>query len=376
LRWTVRGGSAAGLLLALAGCSEGPLVPGRPVASVEVTPDTATRPTGTTIQLSATVRDTAGAELDGRPVSWSSSSPGVATVDESGRVTTVSPGTAVITAASDGKTGTSSVTVWRPEVLVGAGDIATCDSSGPVATALLLDGIAGTVFTAGDNAYPSGTDAEFANCYHPTWGRHKARTRPTAGNHEYFTPEAAGYFNYFGAAAGVRGQGYYSYELGMWHVIALNSNIPVTAGSPQERWLRADLAAASKLCVLAYWHHPLFNSGTEHGNESFVRPLWDALHEHGGDVVVVSHEHVYERFAPQRPDGTADPATGIRQFTVGTGGGTIYEFGTPLPNSQARGLSRGVLKLTLRDVGYDWEFIPIAGESFTDSGSGACHGRP
>lgn len=364
------------LTLALAACGDGPIAPSRPVASVQVRPDTATRPTGATVQLSATVRDTAGAELDGHPVTWSSSRPAVAAVDEDGRVTTIAPGTAVITAVAEGKSGSSLLTVWRPEVLVGAGDIATCGSTGAEATAALLDGIAGTVFTAGDNAYPNGSDADFANCYHPTWGRHKARTRPSAGNHEYFTPEAAGYFNYFGAAAGERGKGYYSYELGMWHVIVLNSNIAVTAGSAQEQWLRADLASTPKACVLAYWHHPLFNSGTEHGNETFVRPLWDALYQFGADVVVAGHEHLYERFAPQRPDGAADPATGIRQFTVGTGGGDTYEFGTPLPNSESRGTSRGVIKLTLRDVGYDWQFIPIAGESFTDSGSGACHGPP
>jgi hypothetical protein len=346
------------------------------VASVEVSPDTATRRAGATIQLAATVRDTTGAELDGYPVTWSSSRPGVAAVDESGRVSAVAPGTAVVTALAEGKSDSATLTVWRPEVLVGAGDIATCGSSGASATALLLDGIEGTVFTAGDNAYPNGSDADYANCYHPTWGRHQARTRPSAGNHEYLTPEAAGYFNYFGAAAGERGNGYYSYELGLWHVIVLNSNIAVSAGSTQEQWLRADLAATARHCVLAYWHHPLFNSGTEHGNETFVRPLWDALHESGADVVVVGHEHVYERFGPQRPDGTADPATGVRQFTVGTGGAPPYAFGSPQPNSEARGTSRGVLKLTLRDVGYDWEFIPIAGETFTDSGSGACHGRP
>jgi hypothetical protein len=276
-------------------------------------------------------------------------------------VTAGTPGTATITASSEGQDGTAAVTVWRPEVLVGAGDIAECGSIGAPATALLLDTIPGTVFTAGDNAYPSGSDDDFANCYDPTWGRHKARTRPALGNHEYLTPEAAGYFNYFGAAAGERGKGYYSYELGRWHVVVLNSNIPLDAGSPQDQWLRADLAATPTQCVFAYWHHPLFSSGDNHGNQDFVRPLWDALYQYGADLVVVGHEHVYERFAPQRPDGSADPATGIRQFTVGTGGAGVYAFGTPLPNSESRGTSRGVIKLTLRDGGYDWKFVPHRG---------------
>ena len=261
-------------------------------------------------------------------------------------------------------------------VLVGAGDIAVCGSSGHPATALLLDGIAGTVFTAGDNAYPDGSDANYAECYDPTWGRHKARTRPSPGNHEYYTPGAAGYFNYYGAAAGERGKGYYSYDLGAWHVIALNTSIDVTAASAQVQWLRADLAATARECVVAYFHHPRFSSGSNHGSHAFVRPLWDALYEHGADVVLSGHDHVYERFAPQKPDGTADPAYGIRQFTVGTGGAGLYGFGTPLPNSERRGLSRGVLKLTLWSGGYDWEFVPIAGQTFTDGGSASCHGVP
>jgi hypothetical protein len=340
---------------------------------VELHPDTVTRRAGESIQLTARLLDSAGAEIAEADVVWSTSAPAVAEVSESGLVTARAAGTATITATSQGRSASSSVTVWIPEVLVGAGDIAECGSTGAVATALLLDAIPGTVFTLGDNAYPSGTDANYADCYHPTWGRHKARTKPSAGNHEYLTPDAAGYFNYFGAAAGERDKGYYSYELGLWHVIVLNSNLPVGAGSPQEQWLRETLAATSRLCVLAYWHHPRFNSGIEHGNQDFVAPLWDALYQGGADVVLAGHEHVYERFGPQRPDGTADPATGLRQFTVGTGGGGTYTFGTPLPNSESRGLSRGVLKLTLRDNGYDWEFVAVEGESFTDAGSGTCH---
>jgi hypothetical protein len=372
----IAGVAAAGLVITVCGDPPTPPPPVVPVAAVIVSPDTATREAGLTLQLSALLQDSSGAALDGREITWTSSKPGVATVDGSGLVTAVASGQATITAQSEGKFADAVVTVWKPEVLVGAGDIAECGSSGHPATAALLDNIPGTVFTSGDNAYPSGSDVNYANCYHSTWGRHRARTRPAPGNHEYLTPEAAGYFNYYGPAAGERGKGYYSYELGMWHVIVLNSNIPLGPGSAQDAWLRADLAATSRQCVAAYWHHPRFNSGMEYGNMAFVSPFWDALYEYGADVVIVGHEHVYERFAPQRPNGTADPATGIRQFTVGTGGGGTYAFGTPVANSQARHSGRGVLKLTLRDVGYDWEFISVPGESFTDSGSGTCHGRP
>jgi hypothetical protein len=259
-------------------------------------------------------------------------------------------------------------------VLVGAGDIASCGSNGDEATAALLDTIAGTVFTAGDNAYPSGTATEFARCYGPSWGRHKGRTRPSPGNHDYRTSGAAGYFEYFGARAGPAGRGYYSYDLGDWHLISLNSNISMSAGSPQERWLRADLAATTKSCVLAYWHHPRFSSSSAHGSETRTQPLWEALYDHGAEIVIAGHDHTYERFAPQTPDGRADPGRGIREFVVGTGGMSHYDFGTPLRNSEVRdNTSYGVLKLTLSRGSYTWAFVPAAGGSFTDSGSGTCH---
>ncbi len=210
-------------------------------------------------------------------------------------------------------------------VLVGAGDIASCGSTGDEATANLLDGIEGTVFTLGDNVYNKGASAEFANCYGPTWGRHKARTKPSAGNHDYLTANASGYFNYFGVAAGEPGKGYYSYELDNWHVVVLNSNCsPVGGcgkGSSQEQWLRADLAAHQNSCTLAYFHYPLFSSGN-HGNMSSMRPFWEALYEANVDAVLSGHDHSYERFAPQNPSGTAD-LWGIREFVVGTGGGRL-----------------------------------------------------
>lgn len=262
----------------------------------------------------------------------------------------------------------------RVAVLVGAGDIADCGSSGDDATAALLDAIAGTVFTAGDNAYGDGTASEFVECYDPTWGRHKARTRPSPGNHDYDTDGAAAYYAYFGTRAGPEGRGYYSYDLGDWHIISLNSNIDMHAGSPEEQWLRADLSATTKRCVLAYWHHPRFSSSSAHGNQEQTQPLWQALYDHAAEIVIAGHDHTYERFAPQTPAGAADPDRGIRQFVVGTGGKDHYDFGPPLPNSEARdNTSYGVLKITLYPGSYSWAFIPAAGGAFRDSGSGTCH---
>jgi hypothetical protein len=219
-------------------------------------------------------------------------------------------------------------------VLVGAGDIANCNKTADEATARLLDNISGTIFTVGDHAYPDGTAAQFSDCYGPNWGRHKNRTRPSPGNHDYHVSGAAGYFNYFGAAAGDPAMGYYSYNLGAWHIIALNSEISHSAGSAQEQWLRADLAANPNICTLAYWHAPRFSSG-QHGNKASSQALWQALYEYGADVVLNGHDHIYERFAPQNPNGQAD-ARGIREFVVGTGGAALYSFGSIQPNSQAR----------------------------------------
>jgi hypothetical protein len=267
-------------------------------------------------------------------------------------------------------------------VLVGAGDIAACDSPGDEATAALLDQIPGTVFTAGDNAYVNGTAGEFARCYSPTWGRFKARTMPAPGNHEYQQdPAARGYYGYFGAAAGDPAKGYYDYTLGSWHVVVLNTScVPAggcQAGSPQEQWLRQVLAASDARCTVAITHRARFSSGLAHGSNANLQAFWQALYDHGADLVVSGHDHVYERFGAQRPDGVPDPLFGLRQIVVGTGGRDHRKFGPPAPSSEVREASTfGVLKLTLHADSYDWQFVPEAGKTFSDSGTTACHGAP
>ena len=259
-----------------------------------------------------------------------------------------------------------------PAVLVGAGDIADCGVRGSQLTAQLLAGIAGTVFTAGDNAYPSGTEQNFRDCYHPTWGQHRPRTRPSPGNHEYDVPGAAGYFAYFGERAGPPGQGYYRYSLGSWLVFSLNSEVGFEAGSAQIAWLRGELSANPTRCTVAYFHKPLFSSGL-HGNHVQMREMWRALYELGADVVISAHDHNYERFAPQDHNGQFDPARGIRQFVVGTGGATLRPVGALRPNSEVHGSSWGVLVLRLDDGVYRWEFVPAEPGGLQDAGTGQCH---
>jgi hypothetical protein len=275
-----------------------------------------------------------------------------------------------------------------PAVVAAVGDIA-CDPSSPsfnggvgttsschqkAVSDLVVNGGVDAFLPLGDLQYESGTFDAFTASYHPSFGRVKAVTYPAVGNHEYLTADAAGYFQYFGAAA--RG-GYYSFDLGAWHLIALNSNCGQAGGcgdgSPQLNWLKADLAAHKTACTLAYWHHPRFSSGT-HGNDADVEPVWSALWSAGADVVLNGHDHVYERFAPQTPTGAADPARGIRQFTVGTGGKGLTSIGSPIANSEVRhDQTFGVLMLTLLPDRYEWRFVPEAGKTFTDSGSAACH---
>jgi hypothetical protein len=264
--------------------------------------------------------------------------------------------------------------VERIPILVGAGDIAACDSPGDEATADLLDDIGGIVFTAGDNAYEVGSPLDFQNCYHPSWGRHRNRTRPALGNHEYLTPGAAGYFAYFGPAAGPAGLGYYSYDHAGWHIVVIDSERQTLLHDPvQQAWLRQDLASHPAPCTLAYWHHPRFSSGTTHGSDPNMQDIWQILYDAAADVVVSAHEHNYERFAPQSPQGELDPVRGIRQLVVGTGGKSLYPFGPPIANSEIRyNADFGVLRLLLRSRDVLWEFIN-ADRAVMDRGRQACH---
>ncbi|HEX3530257.1 MAG TPA: metallophosphoesterase [Thermoanaerobaculia bacterium] len=257
----------------------------------------------------------------------------------------------------------------------GAGMAAGCHMK---ATSDLLVGAGyDAVLLLGDNQYEDGALAKYQASYDPSWGRLKAITRPAPGNHEYITPGAAGYYAYFGAAAGDPAKGWGSFDLGGWHFITLNSNCAAIGGcgpgSPQEQWLANDLAAHPGVCTLAYWHHPRFSSGP-HGSDATFQTLWDDLYAAGADVVLNGHDHIYERFAPQTPAGAADPARGIRQFVVGTGGKNHTSIVQVQPNSEVRDAATfGVLELTLYPNGYAWRFRTEAGQTFTDSGIGLCH---
>ena len=266
-------------------------------------------------------------------------------------------------------------------VVAAAGDIA-CPPGRPAtpvscqqrATADLVAALhPSAVLTLGDNQYRSGGLASHRAAYGPTWGRFLAGTYPTPGNHEYRTPGAAGYFDYFGARARTRGEGWYSYQLGAWHVVALNSNCWAVDCRAEVAWLRADLAAHPARCTLAYWHHPRFSSGWEGGTRS-VAPFWSARYAAGADLVLNGHDHDYERFAPQDPQGRADPAKGLRELVVSTGGAPALPLRATRPNSQVRqGDVFGVLRLTLEPRGYRWTFVRAAGAAFTDHGSASCH---
>lgn len=269
---------------------------------------------------------------------------------------------------------------FEPISILAVGDIAQCnglpaaDSAAAKTAALIDQQTPGTpLLLLGDLVYFSGTALEYQDCYEPTYGKFKARSYPAPGNHDYGVPEGAGYYDYFGARAGPDRRGYYSVDIGSWHIISLNSNISMAAGSAQEIWLRADLAAnRNKKCTLAYWHHPRFSSSSTHGNDPLSSDVWKALFEFKADVVLVGHDHTYERFAPQDPDAAAN-AAGIRQFVIGTGGAGLYAFGPPQPNSEVRGAGAfGVAKFVLDDGKYRWQFLPVPGSTFTDSGEANC----
>ena len=264
-------------------------------------------------------------------------------------------------------------------ILVGAGDIAVCGAGGSIATGRLLDTLPGTVFVAGDIAYPDGTADQFRDCYEPAWGRHKPRTRPAPGNHEYGSPGAAPYFAYFGANAGPSLRGYYMFRMGTWQVFSLNSNTESADRRAQVEWLNRELdAPGASSCTVAFFHHPLFSSGP-HGvvpHMPVVADLWASLHSAGADIVISAHEHFYERFAPQTPAGTPDALFGMRQFIVGTGGAPLTQPVRRVANSEAVLTNFGVLRLTLDPQSYRWEFLSSDGGAILDAGTGHCHGKP
>jgi hypothetical protein len=265
----------------------------------------------------------------------------------------------------------------EPILLIGAGDIAYCgpDALGDEATSNILERFhSAEIFTAGDNVSGEGRGAEFRNCFGPTWGQYLDRLHPVPGNHDLETEGGAPFYEYFGEAAGQPGQGYYSYDLGDWHIVGLNSNCDAIACGPnsaQASWLREDLAANGSQCTILYWHHPRYSSGIS-GNYGLVSSFWRIALEYGADVVVSGHDHDYERFALQDGDGKADP-DGIRQFVVGTGGSKLRDFGEVKPNSEMRdNSSLGVILFRLFPGRYEWEFIPVEGGTFTDHGEDKC----
>ncbi|HLZ45773.1 MAG TPA: PKD domain-containing protein [Gemmatimonadales bacterium] len=290
----------------------------------------------------------------------------------------------VVTDSKNAKSAPSNTTatVARAKgfVLVGAGNIASGDRVS-AQTAALIDSIDGTVFTTGDNAFPDGSDTAYANHYANTWGHFLARTRPTLGNHDYIDPNAKGSFDFFGDKLGTSGLGYYSYDLGTWHIIVLNDKGGMDPNYPaldptQMQWLQADLDAHKNVkCTIAMWHIPLFNSSNDPNwtSSQSHKPIWDVLYAAGVDIVLNGQQHNYERFAPMNPSGVLDTATGIREFNVGTGGESVETVSVIAPNSEAHAAVFGVLKLTLLTDGYNWEFVPVAGSTFTDVGSGTCH---
>ncbi|MFZ6873546.1 metallophosphoesterase family protein [Undibacterium sp. Di27W] len=264
-----------------------------------------------------------------------------------------------------------------------AGDIAECkkkpaEESIAARTAELIaagldkDSTARAI-TLGDNTYPIGSPEEFSRCYEPTWGRFKDKTLPSPGNHEYGMPKALGYYNYFGEVAGPDRRGYYATRLGKWLVLSLNSNLDEVQMQVQLSWLKEELAGNKHNCTLAFWHHPAFSSGG-HGNNKNMQDVWKILSAAKADIVLAAHDHNYERFVPLDANGDRDDKNGIRSFIVGTGGAKLTPMFLAKNTTEIRDNStHGVLKLTLNEKSYEWEFIPIPGQSFSDKGKAACH---
>ena len=283
------------------------------------------------------------------------------------------------------------VALTGASVMVGVGDIASCSQRLSFGTARLVDSVLradsiakvdNAVFTLGDNAYSSGTTAQFNQCFAPSWGDPQKgiikSLHPSPGNHEYQTPSADGYYKYFGQAAGDEGKGYYSYDVGAWHVAVVNSEIVVgssftdSARQAQMDWLEKDLKAHKKLCTIAYWHNPRFSSGWHGGDRRFI-PLWRILYDNDVDLVLNGHDHDYERFRPMTPEGLADTSRGITEIVAGTGGEELRGFSAINANSVYRIEGRaGVLLLTLGAAEYRSAFIEIGGRVWDQSG-GKCH---
>ncbi|MBI3771816.1 MAG: metallophosphoesterase [Gammaproteobacteria bacterium] len=259
-----------------------------------------------------------------------------------------------------------------PVTVIAAGDIGECRLPGASLTANLIEKMEGDILAVGDLVYPEGAPKDYIKCYEPTWGRFKARTLPTPGNHDYGTRDAAGYFGYFGTQAGEIGKGYYSVDRPGWHIVALNSNIDARADSEQVAWLQHDLATTQASCILAFWHHPRYSSGP-HGNNNHMAAIWEILAQHHASIVISGHDHDYERLAPMDGAGQIDVPHGIRSFVVGTGGARLYNFSMRSSISEAwNGNTWGALKLTLFPGRYRWEFVPIEGGNYQDSGEGRC----
>jgi acid phosphatase type 7 len=268
-------------------------------------------------------------------------------------------------------------------ILVGAGDIATCPGNADEETAALIDQVVAEwpdaiVFTTGDNVYPGGSIEEYRECFEPSWGRHRSRTRPAVGNHDFGETKAAGYHEYWGERGGEFDRYYYSYDVGEWHVVVLSAECHRVGcdldseDGEQAEWLVADLEASDARCTIAIWHDPRWSSG-RYGNNRDYATFWEILHDHGAEMVINGHEHLYERFEPMDPDGAVDRDRGIMQFTVGTGGGELRGFESIHPNSAARASEYGVLQLSLGQGRYEWAFLPVDEQGSRDSGSGACH---
>jgi alkaline phosphatase len=311
-----------------------------------------------------------------RPAPSATGSPGGSAPATAGASPSAVPSASVPTGTEPA--GGSPTPIPAEVILLGAGDIGRCDGTDDERTAAMIEARDGIVFTLGDNAYERGSDAEYRDCFGPSWGRFKDRIQlPVPGNHEYGTSDAAGYRAYFGDAAVRDGTTWYSEDIGAWHLVVLDSTCGEVDGgcdadSPQVRWLREDLAASRARCTLALFHHPRFSSG-EHGSDSNVAPFWDALYEADADLVLNGHEHDYERFAAQDPQGRSDDARGIMELIVGTGGAPLRAFRDPIDNSRVRAaVSHGIVELRLNQTGWSWQF-DTTDAAFQDAGSGRCH---